>query len=99
MSAALDTLTVCRLCNQPINFGVPIIGESDQAHALRLMGFLHKHLEKYHLQRFKENVREATDFYAGMMGLKLIDSYHVGDAILLAAVDITRAPIHAATRK
>ena len=96
---ALESLTVCRLCNKPIGFGPPIIGETDQAHTMRLMGALHAHLEKFHLQRFKENVREVTAFYAGMMGLKLVDCYSVGDPILAAAYDAARAPIHDLTRK
>ena len=95
----IDSLTVCKLCHHAINFGVPIIGETEQARTLRMMASLHRHLEKYHLQHFIEIIREATGFYAGMMGLKLIQSYHVGDAALLAASEITRAPIHAATRK
>jgi hypothetical protein len=95
----IDTLTVCRICNQAINFGPPIIGENDQARTLRMMATLHRHLEKYHLQHFKEIIREATGIYAGILGLKLIQSYHVGDVALLAAAEITRAPIHAATRK
>jgi hypothetical protein len=56
----IDTLTVCRICNQAINFGPPIIGENDQARTLRMMATLHRHLEKYHLQHFKEIIREAT---------------------------------------
>jgi hypothetical protein len=82
-----------------MDFGPPIIGEDDDQHAVRIIGILHRHMEQFHRQHFKRILQESQLIGAGMAGLKVIQSFEIGDAVVLAKCDITRAFIHAATRK
>ncbi len=99
MTSPLESLTVCKLCNRPIDFGVPIVGETKDARTARIIGMFHQHIHHAHSRYLKEIVQRAALFQASMIGLGVLDCYHTSEPAILEAYDRARAPIHAATRK
>jgi len=99
MSDAIEFPTICKLCHRPMSFGPPIVGESEDQYAVRTIGVLHRHLEQFHRQHFKQIAHEAQFIYAGVLGMKALSCFELQDDVLLSKYDVTRAPIHAFTRK
>ena len=98
-TSPLESLTVCKLCNRPINFGPPIIGEEKDVRTARIIGTFHQHMQHVHSRYLKEILQRAALFQASMIGLGVLDCYHISEPAILEAYDRARAPIHAATRK
>ncbi len=98
-TSPLESLTVCKLCNQPINFGPPLIGEEQDTRTARIIGMFHQHMQHIHSRYLKEILQRASVVQASMIGLGVLDCYHTSEPSILEAYDQARAPIHAATRK
>lgn len=95
----IGTLTVCRICNQAINLGVPIIGEPPEARAGRLIGLLKEHVKKEHVNAAMMLKAMSMQFQQSMLNISIVNCFITEDATLLLAYDAARAPIHALTRK
>jgi hypothetical protein len=98
-STTIDTLTVCRICNQAIDLGVPIIGEQLEARATRLTDLLKAHVKAEHVNQAMMLKFMTQQFQQSMLNLLIVNCFATEDATLLLAYDAARAPIHALTRK
>jgi hypothetical protein len=95
----ITPLTMCRLCNQPIVQGPPIIGESEADHAMRVMRSLVRHLQHSHPEHMKEIAQQTQILSASLYGIQIVQSYEIADPVMLLEYDKARAPLHALTRK
>ena len=98
-TSPLEFLTVCRLCQQPIRFGVPIIGEKPEAQATRYVQILQQHIDAKHFRQAAQ-IRKMAGTFAETFGyLLIVQAFHTAEPALLGAYDASRAPIHDLTRK
>ena len=95
----LEGLTVCRICNQAISVGVPIIGEKPQDRARRFMLALHEHVRLHHLAQSHAMSATAKALAQQFQEMLIVQCYATEDPLLQQAYDAARAPIHALTRK
>jgi len=95
----VTALTMCRLCNQPVMQGPPIIGESEDSHAMRVMQSLVRHLQHSHPAHMKEIAQRVQVLSMSLYGIQVVQSYEIADPVMLLEYDKARAPLHALTRK
>ena len=95
----IESLTVCRLCNRPINFGVSIIGEKPAEKARRYMAVLAAHLNETHFHNAAQLRTISQTFADTFRAIMTVQCFVTSEPTILAAYDAARAPIHDLTRK
>jgi hypothetical protein len=98
-ASPITALTMCRRCNQPVMQNPPIIGESEDSHAMRVMQSLVRHLQHSHPAHMKEVAQRTQILSASLYGIQVVQSYEIADPAMLLEYDKARAPLHALTRK
>lgn len=97
--STLESLTVCRLCNQPVNFGPPIIGERPEQKSQRYMTALSAHLNGAHFHKAAQLRTISQTFADTFRQIMTVQCFITAEPALLAAYDAARAPIHDLTRR
>jgi hypothetical protein len=94
----IEAVTVCKICKHGIaltGLSVPIVGEPPAQRAARYVAALRDHIKRRHPQ----HAAQILGMVNWVEGFLVIDLYQTDDDVLQKGRELSRALIHAATRK